>query len=258
MEARSAADARSRLGQVKRLVVKIGSSSLTRAGKGLDRRVLNRLVADIAALKATGLEVALVSSGAVAAGMGRLGLERRPRRVADLQASAAVGQNLLMHAYESAFRRHGIPVGQVLLTAGDVLDDRRRYLNLENTFRQLFRYGAVPLINENDSVGVAELKRQIGENDMLAAYVANLVGAQLLVLLSDIEGLYESYGADGPVGEPLSLVRADAALDGMAGRPRSRTGRLRTSASRPARTFRSACRRRVTRWSVRPASRSSR
>lgn len=224
MEARSAADARSRLGQVKRLVVKIGSSSLTRAGQGLDRRVLNRLVADIAQLKEAGHEVALVSSGAVAAGMGRLGLQRRPRRVADLQAAAAVGQNLLMHAYESAFRRHGIPVGQVLLTAGDVLDDRRRYLNLENTFRRLFHYGAVPLINENDSVGVAELKRQIGENDMLAAYVANLVGAQLLILLSDVDGLYTSYGADGPVGAPLPLVCADADLEGMAGRSRSKTG----------------------------------
>jgi glutamate 5-kinase len=215
---------RLRLGQVKRLVVKIGSSSLTRAGNSLDRRVMNRLVEDIAQLRAAGLDVALVSSGAVAAGMGRLGLQERPRQVASLQAAAAVGQNLLMHAYESAFQRRGVTIGQVLLTAGDILDDRRRYLNLRNTFRQLFSYGAVPLINENDSVGVAELKRQIGENDVLAAYVANLVGAELLVLLSDIEGLYAGYGPNGPQGEPLSLVRSGDDFERMAGRSGSGVG----------------------------------
>ena len=195
------------MGQVKRLVVKIGSSSLTTRGRSLDRRVLRRLVADLVDLRERGMEVALVTSGAVAAGMGHLALEVRPRAIPDLQAVAAVGQNLLMNAYKGLFRRRGVPIGQVLLTAEDIFDNRRRYLNLENTFRSLFAYGAVPVINENDSVAVAELKRQIGENDMLAAYVTNLIRAQLLVILSDVEGLYSAYGPRGPEGELVRQMR---------------------------------------------------
>ncbi len=203
--AASAPVGRQRLGRVRRLVVKIGSSSLTTADHRLDRRVLRRLVVDVVELRRRGIEVAVVTSGAVAAGMGRLGLAARPRGVAQLQAAAAVGQNLLMNAYESLFARHGVPVGQVLLTADDILDDRRRYLNLKNTFSSLFAFGAVPIINENDSVAVAELKRQIGENDMLAAYVTSLVEAQLLVMLSDVEGLYSSWG-EGPQGDVVGEV----------------------------------------------------
>lgn len=197
---------RERLRQARRLVVKIGSSSLTTADQRLDRRVLRRLVADVVELRRRGIEVAVVTSGAVAAGMGRLGMKSRPRGIADLQAAAAVGQNLLMNAYESLFRRGGVPVGQVLLTADDILDDRRRYLNLKNTFSSLFALGAVPIINENDSVAVAELKRQIGENDMLAAYVTSLVEAQVLVILSDVEGLYRGWEG-GPAGELIREVR---------------------------------------------------
>ncbi|MFA6111500.1 MAG: glutamate 5-kinase [Candidatus Latescibacterota bacterium] len=196
---------RERLRQAKRLVVKIGSSSLTTPDQRLDRRVLRQLVADVVELRRRGVEVAVVTSGAVAAGMGRLGMKSRPRGIADLQAAAAVGQNLLMNAYESLFRRGGVPVGQVLLTADDILDDRRRYLNLKNTFSSLFALGAVPIINENDSVAVAELKRQIGENDMLAAYVTSLVEAQLLVILSDVEGLYRGWEG-GPAGELIREV----------------------------------------------------
>lgn len=197
---------RERLRQARRLVVKIGSSSLTTPDQRLDRRVLRQLVADVVELRRRGIEVAVVTSGAVAAGMGRLGMKSRPRAIAELQAAAAVGQNLLMNAYESLFRRGGIPVGQVLLTADDILDDRRRYLNLKNTFSSLFALGAVPIINENDSVAVAELKRQIGENDMLAAYVTSLVEAQLLVILSDVEGLYRGWEG-GPAGELIREVR---------------------------------------------------
>jgi glutamate 5-kinase len=197
---------RERLRQTRRLVVKIGSSSLTTSDQRLDRRVLRRLVADVVELRRRGIEVAVVTSGAVAAGMGRLGMKSRPRAIAELQAAAAVGQNLLMNAYESLFRRGGVPVGQVLLTADDILDDRRRYLNLKNTFSSLFALGAVPIINENDSVAVAELKRQIGENDMLAAYVTSLVEAQLLVILSDVEGLYHGWEG-GPAGELIREVR---------------------------------------------------
>ncbi len=223
----SAAESRrARLRQVKRVVIKIGSSSLTTANWTLDRRVMAKLVREIVALRQRGLEVALVSSGAVASGMGRLGLQTRPRSVAELQALAAVGQNLLMHTYEGLFKKHGVLIGQVLLTAEDILDSRRRYLNLKNTFRQLFSYGAVPIINENDSVGVAELKRAIGDNDVLAAYVANMIQAQLLVLLSDVEGLYAAYTPGATGGEVLNQVEgADPRLDALVGRSSNKVGR---------------------------------
>jgi glutamate 5-kinase len=216
---------RERLAPVRRLVVKIGSSSLTTRSRQLDRGVLRQLVADVVQLRQRGIQVAIVSSGAVAAGMGRLGLEHRPRAIADLQAVAAVGQCQLMDAYKALFWRSGVPVGQVLLTADDILGNRRRYLNLEGTFRSLFSYGAVPVINENDSVAVAELRRQIGENDMLAAYVANLIGAQLLVMLSDVDGLYAQYRRGGPRSKPLELVRSgDAVLQPAESTPGSSLG----------------------------------
>jgi glutamate 5-kinase len=202
----NAADRSARMGKVKRLVVKIGSRIVAGGTNQLDHQVLQRLADDVVALKKRGLDVAIVTSGAVAAGMGRLGLSQRPTAIAELQAVAAVGQNLLMSTYESLFKSHDVAVGQVLLTAEDILEDRQRYLNLRNTFRQLFAYGAVPVINENDSVAVAELKRTFGENDALAAYVANLIRAELLVIFSDIDGLYRSYGPDGPDGDVISIV----------------------------------------------------
>lgn len=217
---------RRRLAAVRRLVVKIGSSSLTTASHQLDRRVLRQLVADVVELRHRGVEVAIVSSGAVAAGMGRLRQSRRPRMIARLQAVAAVGQIQLMEAYKGLFWRSRVPVGQVLLTADDILGDRRRYLNLENTLRSLFAYGAVPVINENDSIAVAELKRQIGENDMLAAYVTNLIGAQLLVMLSDVDGLYAEYPVQRPGSRPLRLVQAsDSDVLRPDDRPGSSVGR---------------------------------
>lgn len=213
-----------RLAGLRRVVVKIGSSSLAGEGDPLHRPTVRRLVREVCQLRERGLEVAIVSSGAVAAGMGRLGLAARPRAVADLQAVAAVGQNLLVHTYETLFARRGVPVGQVLLTAGDILDDRQRYVNLSNTFRQLFAFGVVPVINENDSVGVTELRRVLGDNDMLAAYVANLVEAQLLVILSDVEGLYARY-AEGHGEDLLREVTADDDLEGTIGGASGRLGR---------------------------------
>ena len=214
-----------RMSRVKRVVVKIGSSSVAGTANKLDGRLIGRLVNDVVELREGGTEVAIVSSGAVAAGMGRLEIAQRPRSIAELQATAAVGQNLLMGAYEGFFRRRKVPVGQVLLTAEDILENRQRYVNLRNTFRQLFAYGVVPVINENDSVAVAELKRSIGENDMLAAYVANLVHAELLVVLSDVEGLYSEYGAGGPMGEVIGEVGADDAnIDRVIGRSNSKMG----------------------------------
>ena len=209
---------------VRRVVVKIGSTSVAGEANQLHRPTVRRLVREVCGLRERGLEVAVVSSGAVAAGMGRLGLSERPRSIADLQAVAAVGQNLLVTTYESLFARRGVAVGQVLLTAGDILEDRQRYVNLRNTFRQLFALGAVPLINENDSVGVAELKRSLGDNDMLAAYVANLVHAELLVILSDVEGLYRRY-ANGRGDELLREVSPEDDVSRSVSRAANRLGR---------------------------------
>ncbi len=204
--------------RVRRVVVKMGSRVLTTAQHNLHRPAIRQLVKDVIELRRRGTEVAIVTSGAVAAGMGRLGVEQRPEGVAELQALASIGQNLLMNSYKTLFRRCDVPVGQVLLTAEDILGDRQRYVNLENTFRSLFAYGAVPIINENDSVAVAELKRKLGENDMLAAYVSNLIRADLLVIMSDVEGLYTAFGPQGPEGELLSEIHHDDAhLEEMAG-----------------------------------------
>lgn len=213
------------MGRVERLVVKIGSSSLT-GPRGLDHALMARLVEEVVELRRQGLEVAMVSSGAVAAGLARLGLAGRPQGISELQAVAAVGQNLLMNAYESLFARHQVPVGQVLLTAGDILDDRRRYLNLQRTLFQLFAYRAVPVVNENDSVAVTELQRAIGENDVLAAYVANLIQAQLLVILSDVDGLYADYGPEGPRSALIDQIHyGDPRLEAVAGGSNSGLGR---------------------------------
>ncbi|MBT4611520.1 MAG: glutamate 5-kinase [Gemmatimonadetes bacterium] len=215
------------MADVRRLVVKIGSSSLTGADGQLHRPTIRRLVGDLALLHAQGLEVILVSSGAVAAGMGRLGMAERPTAIAELQAVAAVGQNLLVHTYESLFRRHDVPVGQVLLTAGDILDDRQRYNHVRTTLRQLFKLGVVPVINENDSVAVAELRRSLGDNDMLAAYVANLVQAQLLVILSGVEGVYSRYVAGKGEGL-LTDVAPDQELGPQGGGNRLGRGGIET------------------------------
>ena len=223
-DAKAATDRSERMARVKRVVVKIGTTSVAGTANQLDRASIRRLVKDVVALRERDIEVAIVSSGAVAAGMGRLDLTHRPKAVAELQAVAAVGQNLLMHTYESLFKRFGTPVGQVLLTAEDIFDNRQRYVNLRNTFRQLFSYGVVPVINENDSVGVAELKRTIGENDVLAAYVANLVHAELLVILSDVDGLHAEYSTEGPAGRVSGQVSDDDDIESVIGRSQSKLG----------------------------------
>jgi glutamate 5-kinase len=174
---------------VRRVVVKLGTRLVTQQDRALNLKLIERLATDVAELRRTGIQVAVVSSGAVGAGMGRLGLKERPRRLSALQATAAVGQGLVMNAYKLAFRSHHIPVGQVLLTADD-LDNRRRYVNARNTLDSLFRFGAVPILNENDSVAVEELQLSVGDNDRLSALVAHLVDADLLVILTDVDGLY--------------------------------------------------------------------
>ncbi len=171
-----------------RVVVKVGSSSLTTAEGGLDRSRLDALVDAVAARRAAGGQVVLVSSGAIAAGLAPLGITRRPRDLATQQAAASVGQLALAHAYANSFGRYDLTVGQVLLTAEDVVR-RAHYRNAQRTFSRLLALGAVPVVNENDTVATAEIK--FGDNDRLAALVAHLVGADALFLLSDVDSLYD-------------------------------------------------------------------
>ncbi len=187
------------------LVVKVGTRVLTHADGRLDVERIENLAEQIHRLIATGRKVVLVSSGAVGAGMGRLALGRRPQDLAHLQAVAAVGQSALVEAYERAFAAHGYHAAQVLLTADD-LNQRARYLNARNTLLTLLELGAVPVINENDTVAVDELLYTFGDNDRLAAIVTNLIQAPLLVLLSDVEGLYDGDPRD-PDSRVIPVVR---------------------------------------------------
>ena len=180
------------------VVVKVGTRVLTRADGSLDDDRVASIADQLAAVRKQGRQVVLVSSGAVAAGIGRLGLDRRPTNLAELQAAAAVGQSRLLESYDRALSRNGIHAAQVLLTAED-LQERTRYLNVRNTLLALFRFGAIAVINENDTVSVEELQISFGDNDRLAALVTNLLQAPLLVLLSDVEGLFDGNPADSGV-----------------------------------------------------------
>ena len=187
------------------IVVKVGTRVLTREDGVLDQERIAKLAEELHALLASGRKVAVVSSGAVGAGMGRLGLGSRPTDLAQLQAVAAVGQSLLVEAYERSLQAFGRHAAQILLTAED-LASRTRYLNARNTIRTLMEYGAVPIINENDTVSVDELQITFGDNDRLAAIVTNLIQAPLLVLLSDVEGLYDADPAD-PASRVIPTVK---------------------------------------------------
>lgn len=205
---------RKQLGAARRWVIKIGSSLLTNDGRGLDGEAISAWVDQMAALRASGRELVLVSSGAVAEGMNRLGWARRPRALFELQAAAAVGQMGLVRAYESRFQRHGLHTAQVLLTHDD-LADRKRYLNARSTLRSLLRLGAVPVVNENDTVATEEIR--FGDNDTLAALVANLVEADLLVILTDQSGLFDRDPRSDPGACLIPEARAgDPALELLA------------------------------------------
>jgi glutamate 5-kinase len=196
------------------VIVKVGTRVLTGAGGTLDQQRVAGLAEELHLLAATGRKVALVTSGAVGAGMGQLGLAKRPTNLAELQAVAAVGQSHLIEAYDRGLRAHGRHAAQLLLTAED-LDDRTRYLNVRNTILALFEYGAVPIINENDTVSVEELKTTFGDNDRLAAMVTNLVRAPLLVLLSDVEGLFDGDPKDPHSKLVPTVTRLDASIQAM-------------------------------------------
>lgn len=182
----------------RRVVVKVGSSSLTTPEGSIDDAALARLVGALAEARASGTEIVLVSSGAIAAGLTPLGLRSRPRELARQQAAASVGQGLLVHRYTDRFARHGMTVGQVLLTADDVTR-RGHYRNALRTLDTLLEMGVIPIVNENDTVATSEIR--FGDNDRLAALVAHLIKADVLALLSDIDGVY-----DRPPGEPSARL----------------------------------------------------
>ena len=196
------------------VVVKVGTRVLAHADGTLDLDRVTAIAEQLVWLIEEQRQVVLVSSGAVGAGIGRLGLRQRPTDLADLQAVAAVGQSRLIEAYNRALEPHGRYAAQILLTADD-LNDRMRYLNVRNTLLALFQYGAIPIINENDTVRVDELQRNVGDNDRLAAMVTNLLRAPLLVLLSDVEGLYDGHPSK-PESQLISTVaNLDEAIRGF-------------------------------------------
>ena len=190
-----------------RVVVKVGSSSLTAPSGGLDAGRVDALVDALAAAHAAGREVVLVSSGAIASGLGPLALGRRPRDLATQQAAASVGQGLLIHRYTDSFARHGITAGQVLLTTDDVVR-RGHYRNAQRTLYRLLELGVVPVVNENDTVATEEIR--FGDNDRLAALVAHLVRAEELVLLSDVDGVYDG---DPRLATSRKVLRVDSDAD---------------------------------------------
>jgi glutamate 5-kinase len=187
---------------VKRVVVKVGSGVLT-TSDGLNKRVINDLTNDVCDLKRNGIEVILVSSGAIASGLTKMGLARRPESISHQQAVAAIGQSTLMMVYEKAFGRHGQRVAQILITRDD-LHHRRRYLNARNTLFTLLSWKIVPIINENDTVVVDEIK--FGDNDNLSAMVTNLTDSQLLINLTDIDGLFDKDPRSRKDARPISVV----------------------------------------------------
>ena len=212
-----------RLIEARRVVVKVGSALLVDGEKGrLNRTWLESFAADIAHLRRRGQEVILVSSGAIALGRRHLGLSAGPLKLEESQAAAAVGQIRLAHAYKELLEAHEITVAQILLTLGDT-EQRRRYLNARGTLQTLLSLGAVPVINENDTVATAEIR--YGDNDRLAARVAQMTGADCLVLLSDIDGLYTANPHHNPEAELISRVLdITPAIEAMAGGTTSGVG----------------------------------
>lgn len=199
-------DRRAALSKAKRWVVKIGSALLTDEGRGLDKAAIADWVGQLAALRAAGVEIVLVSSGSVAEGMTRLGWKRRPTALHELQAAAAVGQMGLVQTYESAFQRHDLHTAQILLVHEDV-SDRRRYLNARSTLQALLALGVIPVVNENDTVATDEIR--FGDNDTLAGLVANLIDADVLLILTDRLGMYEA----DPTKNPQAALIAEASAN---------------------------------------------
>ncbi|MEQ1621573.1 MAG: glutamate 5-kinase, partial [Methylococcales bacterium] len=216
-------NSRAEFAKIKRVVIKIGSSLLTKGGRGLDKIAIADWVRQMADLRRQGIDVILVSSGSVAEGMCRLGLKTRPTALHELQAAASVGQMGLVRVFDDNFQQHGLHAAQVLLTHDD-LSNRQRYLNARSTLLTLLKLGVVPVINENDAVATEEIR--FGDNDTLAALVANLVEAELLVILTDQKGLFTADPSVNPDATLISEVSVnDERLEKMAGDSRSGLGR---------------------------------
>ncbi len=207
--------ARGKIKQARRWVIKIGSALLTDDGRGLDQAAIAQWVGQMAKLRQRGIELVLVSSGAVAAGMTRLGLQQRPKVIHELQAAAAVGQMGLVQTWEQEFQQYGMQTAQVLLVHDD-LSNRQRYLNARSTLRSLTDFNVVPVVNENDTVITDEIR--FGDNDTLGALVANLVEADVLVLMTDQDGMYDADPRSNAAAKLIDEMAADdLRLDAMAG-----------------------------------------
>lgn len=214
--------------EYRRVVVKVGTNTLTDESGALDRAYIADLARQIAELKARGVDVLLVTSGAIRAGVEGMKLGRRPRTIPEKQAAASVGQGILMHDYADSFGQHGVTTGQVLLTRED-FGDRRRYLNARNTMLTLFSRGIVPIVNENDTVSVEEIR--LGDNDTLAALVAASLEADLLIILSDVDGLYDGMPGRSANAKLIPVVtKIDHQIKAIAGESANAngTGGMRT------------------------------
>lgn len=210
------------LDKVKRVVVKVGSSTLTYSNGRLNLTRIELLVRQLVDLQHRGFQVILVTSGAIGAGMGKLGYESRPKTIPEKQAAAAVGQGILLHMYEKIFGEYGLTVAQILLTRDD-MTERLRFLNARNAFFELLNRGVIPIINENDAVVVDEIK--FGDNDTLSALVASLVEADLLLLLSDIDGLYNDNPKSNPEARIINWVdEINSEIENVAGGAGSKLG----------------------------------
>ena len=192
-----------KISERKRIVVKVGTSTLTHRTGRLNIRRVEQLVKTLADLQNAGHEVILVSSGAIGLGMGKLGLMERPKDTPGKQACAAVGQCELMYLYDDLFSEYSIPVAQVLLTKYELIEDRQ---NVENTLERLIHHGVIPVINENDTVAIDELELEMGENDSLSALVAGIANADLLIIMSDIDGLYDGDPRLNPDAKLIPVV----------------------------------------------------
>jgi glutamate 5-kinase len=206
--------AQSILNSGKKIVIKIGTNLLADKEKGINLERINNIARSVSLIQSLGKHVVIVSSGAIGAGVAALNLKKRPKSIPEKQAAAAIGQPLLMEAYENAFREQGCTIAQILLTKDDFVS-RPRYLNAKNTFSVLFEKGVVPIINENDTVAVEEIK--LGDNDNLSAMVANLVEADLLIILSDINGLYSDDPTRNHKAELIPVVeKVNAQIEKLA------------------------------------------
>lgn len=212
----------SRFKDLKRIVIKVGTSSLTYETGKINIKKIERLVRVISDLRNRGIEVVLVSSGAVGAGVGKLNLSEKPTDTRAKQALAAIGQAALVSMYDRFFAEYGHSTAQVLLTKF-ILDEEERYSNTKNTFETMFEYGVIPIVNENDVISTYEL--EFGDNDTLSAYIAELIEAQLLIILSDIDGFYNANPALNPDAEIIPIIeKLDESIIALAGGAGSRRG----------------------------------